>query len=114
MADACLTLQHNGKMFFRIATAELYCMSGSFYFYLKEKQCLYKPGSVPSIQMASVIYLVHKLPHESSVLPSIAKNIRRATFKRWYTRTCSFQMAQPDDHPPAGSLLHHLLTLTYD
>jgi len=23
-------------MFFRIATAELYCMSGSFYFYLKE------------------------------------------------------------------------------
>lgn len=23
-------------------------------------------------------------------------------------------MAQPDDHPPAGGLLHHLLTLTPD
>ena len=38
----------------------------------------------------------------------------RATFKRRYTRTCSFQVAQPDDHPSTGSLLHHLLTLTYD
>ena len=36
----------------------------------------------------------------------------RAALRRWYTRTCSPQLAQPDDHPPAGGLLHHLLTLT--
>ena len=36
----------------------------------------------------------------------------RTALKRWYTRTCSLRTGQPDDHPPAGGLLHHLLTLT--
>ena len=61
--------------------------------------------------MASVIYLVYESPHSSSVLPSIVK-IGRATLRRWFTRTCSPQQTQPDDHPSAGGLLHHLLTLT--
>ena len=61
----------------------------------------------------SVIYLVHESPHGSSVLPStVAEAVGRATLRRWYTRTCSLQQAQPNDHPLAGGLLHHLLTLT--
>ena len=58
-----------------------------------------------------VIYLRLQSPVGSSVPPSIAL-LGRATLCRWFTRTCSSQLAQPDDHPPAGGLLHHLLTLT--
>lgn len=67
---------------------------GLILFLFKRKQCLYKPGSVPSIRMASVIYLVHKLPHESSVLPSIAKisggqpsndGLRELAASRWHS-----------------------------
>ena len=59
-----------------------------------------------------VICLVPGSPRGSSVLPSIAL-LGRATLSRWYTRTCSSQRTQPDDHPPAGGLLHHLLTLAF-
>ena len=61
--------------------------------------------------MAFVIYLVHESPRGSSVLPSTVL-LGRATLRRWYTWTCSPQSAQPNDHPLAGGLLHHLLTLT--
>ena len=64
----------------------------------------------------SVIYLLHKSPHGSSILPSIASStfsikrrvtrFRRTAFKQWYTRTCSSQMAQPADHSTTGGLLH--------
>ena len=75
--------------------------------------CSYKPGSVsPHAGMMSVIYLLHESPHGSSVLPSIVV-LGRAALRRWYTRTCSPQPAQPSDHPLTGGLLHHLLTLTY-
>ena len=39
----------------------------------------------------------------------------RAGYPIWrrYTWTCSLQSAQPCDHPQAGGLLHHLLTLTH-
>ena len=74
--------------------------------------CSYKPGSVsPHAGMMSVIYLLHESPHGSSVLPSIVV-LGRAALRRWYTRTCSPQPAQPSDHPLTGGLLHHLLTLT--
>ena len=62
-----------------------------------------------------VIYLLCQLPDSSSILPSIAipeRTIGRTILIRWYTRTCSLQRGQPSDHPLAGSLLHHLLTLT--
>ena len=49
---------------------------------------------------------------QHSTLHRILKGIERDALKRWYTWTCSPQMAQPDDHPSAGGLLHHLLTLT--
>jgi len=63
--------------------------------------------------MAFVIYLVHESPHGSSVLPSIVTCVvGQATLRRWYTWTCSLQSTQPNDHPLAGGLLHHLLTLT--
>lgn len=36
----------------------------------------------------------------------------RTALNRWFTRTCSLQMEQPDGRPPTGGLLHRLLTLT--
>ena len=47
-----------------------------------------------------------------STLHSSPKAIGRAALNLRYTWAYSSQMAQPDDHPPAGGLLHHLLTLT--
>ena len=60
--------------------------------------------------MMPVIYLLRRSPYGSSILPSIVL-LGRAILRRWYTRTCSPQMEQPDDHPSTGGLLHHLLTL---
>ena len=37
--------------------------------------------------------------------------VGRAILKRRFTRTCSLRTAQPGDRPPAGGLLHRLLTL---
>ena len=47
-----------------------------------------------------------------STLRSSPKAIGRAALNLRFTWAYSSQMAQPDDHPPAGGLLHHLLTLT--
>ena len=63
-------------------------------------------------EQTSAIYLRHESPHASSILPSIATKVGRTALKQWFTRTCSLQMAQPTSHLVAGSLLHHLLTLT--
>ena len=60
----------------------------------------------------SAIYLVYESPHSSSILPSIVTKVGRTILKQWFTRTCGLQMTQPTDHPVAGGLLHHLLTLT--
>ena len=69
---------------------------------LKErKQCSYKPSSVPipsETIRVPVIYLVPESPLGSSTLPSTAA-LRQSD-------------EPPGDHPPAGGLLHHLLTLT--
>jgi len=59
-----------------------------------------------------VIYLVYKSPCNSSILPSVVLTLGRAALKQRFTWTCSSWTVQPDDHPPAGSLLHYLLTLT--
>ena len=61
---------------------------------MKRKQSPCKPGPVPLAGCLSFIY--------SAGYPTALA-----------TRTCSLQMEQPDDHPPAGGLLHHLLTLTH-
>ena len=62
--------------------------------------------------MVSAIYLLRKLPCGSSILPSIApRGFGRTTLRQWYTRTCSLQTEQRDDHPSPGELLPHLLTL---
>ena len=81
----------------------------------KREQRSYKPGSVPAIlkkTTVSAIYLVYESPHSSSILPSIVTKVGRTILKQWFTRTCGLQMTQPTDHPVAGGLLHHLLTLT--
>lgn len=51
-------------------------------------------------------------PTAQAFYPPSYLRIGRAALKRRYTRTCSLQSAQPGDRPPAGSLLHYLLTLT--
>ena len=62
----------------------------------------------------SAIYLIRMSPHGSSILPSAVEpeSVGRATLRRRFTWTCSSRWAQPADHPTAGGLLHHLLTLT--
>lgn len=57
---------------------------------------------------------MRKSPCALSIPPSTVcpETFGRAALKRWYTRTCSLRLARPDDHPSAGGLLHHLLTLT--
>ena len=60
----------------------------------------------------SAIYLRRESLRGSSVLPSIVMKIGRTILRRWFTWTCSLQIAQPVNHLTAGSLLHHLLTLT--
>ena len=59
-----------------------------------------------------VIYLICRSPCNSSILPSVVLKLGRAALKQRFTWTCSSWTAQPSDHPPAGSLLHYLLTLT--
>ena len=78
-----------------------------------------KEKSTASI--SRVLYLLRGVCHLST--PQVALRLKHSTLhrclrigrtalKRWYTRTCSPQMEQPGDRPPAGGLLHHLLTLT--
>ena len=59
-----------------------------------------------------VIYLICRSPCNSSILPSIVLKLGRAALKQRFTWTCSSWTAKQSDHPPAGSLLHYLLTLT--
>ena len=82
----------------------------------KRKQCRYKPGSVtpPKRRRLSFIYSACCQTALAFYPPSYPEGFGRTALNRWYTRTCSLQMGQPDDHPPAGGLLHHLLTLTND
>lgn len=86
----------------------------------KKKRTQYpcKPGSVPpqphGCTTVPAIYLRRKSLYGSSVPPSVVASIGRTALRRRFTRTCSLQMAQPDSHLPAGSLLHYLLTLTYN
>ena len=76
---------------------------------------------VNSVSVSRVLFLAkaRRLPfiyyagHPTSLAfypPSLL--LGRTTLRRWFTWTCSSQMEQPDDHPSAGGLLHHLLTLT--
>ena len=43
---------------------------------------------------------------------TVYRVFERTTLRQWFTRICNLQMAQPNDRPLAGGLLHHLLTLT--
>lgn len=45
-------------------------------------------------------------PLHQALSPRRVTGFRRTTFRQWFTRTCSSQMAQPADHPAAGGLLH--------
>jgi len=81
----------------------------------KRKQCFCKPGSVPQClfrhQSACHLSNLWVTPQlKRSTLHRPYQN-ERATRIRWFTRTCSLQRAQPDDHPSVGGLLHRLLTL---
>ena len=59
-----------------------------------------------------VIYLLLQVTLQLKHSTLVVLTLGRATLKQRFTWTCSSWTAQPDDHPPAGSLLHHLLTLT--
>ena len=79
---------------------------------MKRKQSPCKPGPVPLAGCLSFIYSAGYPTALAFYPPSYPERFGRTALNRWYTRTCSLQMEQPDDHPPAGGLLHHLLTLT--
>ena len=51
-------------------------------------------------------------PTARAFYPPSSVIVGRATLKRRFTWTYSLQQVQPDDHPPAGEPLPHLLTLT--
>ena len=81
---------------------------------LKRKHCRYKPGSVQQCVHCCAChlsnpYVTTRLKH--STLHRSARHLGGQPFWRWFTWTCSPQKAQPADHPTAGGLLHHLLTL---
>ena len=79
---------------------------------MKRKQSPCKPGSVPLAGCLPFIYSAGYPTALAFYPPSYLERFGRTALNRWFTRTCSLQMEQPDDHPPAGGLLHHLLTLT--
>ena len=83
--------------------------------------------------VSRVLYRLHGVCHLSN--PWVTPGLKRSTLRRMspgpvasllrpsstragnplsgrFTWTCSPQQAQPNDHPLAGGLLHHLLTLT--
>ena len=60
----------------------------------------------------SFIYYAGYPASLASYPPSCSLELGRTILNQWYTRTCSLQTEQPCDHPQAGGLLHHLLTLT--
>ena len=62
----------------------------------------------------SFIYYAGYPTSQAFYPPSCPEELGRTALQRWYTRTCSLQTEQPCDHPQAGGLLHHLLTLTPD
>ena len=70
----------------------------------KRKHCPYKPGSVPPIRMASVIYLVYESPHSSSVLPSIVESGGQPSDDGLR------ELAAPSRHSP---MITHRLVVSY-
>lgn len=83
----------------------------------KVRQCPDKPGSVSPRAESFVIYLICKSPCSSSVLPSIVA-FREASGRQPYHDDGIRELAASrrhslDGHPPAGGLLHHLLTLAH-
>ncbi len=80
---------------------------------MKRKQSPCKPGSVPLAGCLPFIYSAGYPTALAFYPPSYLERFGRTALNRWFTRTCSLQMEQPDDHPPAGGLLHHLLPLTH-
>lgn len=91
-----------------------------------KKQLACKPGSVlekdSRLQQASVIYLCHESPHDSSVLPSglggqPSSDPSCPIKEQWQSRASLHELAAPKMHSrlchhTAGRLLPCLLTLT--